>query len=123
MADPLLKIIPLATSKQEQLPPELEKTIAVLPFENMSDDKEHSWFGDAMTDEIIMQLCKVNEFIVRSRNSSKYAAPAPNVKPTNPANMMSKNLFVPTEVVGRFAGSTIDKIFKAPSWEFARKLA
>ncbi len=23
----------------------VEKTIAVLPFENMSDDEEHSWFG------------------------------------------------------------------------------
>ncbi|TAL62846.1 MAG: hypothetical protein EPN88_12835, partial [Bacteroidetes bacterium] len=46
-----------------------EKSIAVLPFENMSDDKEHSWFGDAMTDEIIMQLYKIKEFIVRSRTS------------------------------------------------------
>jgi TolB-like protein/Tfp pilus assembly protein PilF len=51
-------------------PPEvIEKSIAVLPFENMSDDKEHSWFGDAMTDEIIIQLYKIKEFIVRSRPS------------------------------------------------------
>ena len=47
----------------------LEKSIAVLPFENMSDSEEYSYFGDAMTDEIIMQLCKINEFIVRSRTS------------------------------------------------------
>jgi TolB-like protein/Tfp pilus assembly protein PilF len=47
----------------------IEKSIAVLPFENMSDDKEHSWFGDAMTDEIIMQLYKIKEFTVRSRTS------------------------------------------------------
>jgi TolB-like protein len=47
----------------------LEKSIAVLPFENMSDNEEYSYFGDAMTDEIIMQLCKINEFIVRSRTS------------------------------------------------------
>ncbi len=32
---------------------------------------------------------------------------------------MISSLFVLTEVVGRFAGSTIDKIFKAPSWELA----
>ncbi|MBW6501185.1 MAG: tetratricopeptide repeat protein [Bacteroidales bacterium] len=47
----------------------VEKSIAVLPFENMSDDEEHAWLGDAMTDEIILQLYKVNEFVVRSRNS------------------------------------------------------
>jgi TolB-like protein len=48
---------------------ELEKSIAVLPFENMSDNEEYSWFGDAMTDEIIMQLYKIKDFIVRSRTS------------------------------------------------------
>jgi TolB-like protein/Tfp pilus assembly protein PilF len=47
----------------------IEKSIAVLPFEDMSDDREHSWFGDAMTDEIIMQLFKIKEFTVRSRTS------------------------------------------------------
>jgi TolB-like protein/TPR repeat protein len=47
----------------------IKKSIAVLPFENMSDDIEHSWFGDAMTDEIIMQLFKIKEFTVRSRPS------------------------------------------------------
>jgi TolB-like protein/Tfp pilus assembly protein PilF len=47
----------------------LEKSIAVLPFENMSDTEDPIWFGDAMTDEIIMHLYKVKEFIVRSRTS------------------------------------------------------
>jgi TolB-like protein len=45
------------------------KSIAVLPLENMSDDKEHDWFGDAMTDEIITQLYKIKQFTVRSRTS------------------------------------------------------
>ena len=48
---------------------ELEKSIAVLPFENMSDDSEFAHLGDAMTDEIIMQLYKIHEFVVRSRTS------------------------------------------------------
>jgi len=48
---------------------ELVKSIAVLPFENMSDDSEFAYLGDAMTDEIIMQLYKINEFEVRSRTS------------------------------------------------------
>jgi adenylate cyclase len=48
---------------------ELEKSIAVLPFENMSNDAEDAYFGDAMTDEIIMQLYKIDAFEVRSRTS------------------------------------------------------
>jgi TolB-like protein/Flp pilus assembly protein TadD len=47
----------------------LGKTIAVLPFENMSDGSEFEHLGDAMTDEIIMQLYKISEFEVRSRTS------------------------------------------------------
>ncbi len=47
----------------------LEKTIAVIPFENLSGNKENEWFGDALTDEIIMQLCKINTFDVRSRTT------------------------------------------------------
>jgi len=47
----------------------MEKTIAVLPFENMSDDSEFAHLGDALTDEIIMQLYKINAFEVRSRTS------------------------------------------------------
>jgi TolB-like protein len=47
----------------------LDKSIAVLPFENMSDSGEFEHLGDAITDEIIMQLYKINEFQVRSRTS------------------------------------------------------
>lgn len=47
----------------------LEKTIAVLPFENMSNSKEDDYMGDAITDEIIMQLYKIEEFTVRSKTS------------------------------------------------------
>lgn len=54
---------------QSNLILEQEKSIAVLPFENMSDDSEFDHLGDAMTDEIIMQLYKIHEFEVRSRTS------------------------------------------------------
>jgi TolB-like protein/Flp pilus assembly protein TadD len=47
----------------------LSKSIAVLPFENMSDGIEYSYLGDAMTDEIIMQLYKIQDFEIRSRTS------------------------------------------------------
>jgi TolB-like protein/Tfp pilus assembly protein PilF len=46
-----------------------EKTIAVLPFENMSESDEYVYFGDALTDEIIMQLQKIKDFKVRSITS------------------------------------------------------
>ena len=49
----------------------LEKSIAVLPFENMSVDKEYSHMGDAITDEIILELQKIKEFDrVLSRTST-----------------------------------------------------
>jgi len=46
-----------------------EKSIAVLPFENQSEDNEYAYFGDALTDEIIMQLLKIKDFKVRSKTS------------------------------------------------------
>ena len=46
-----------------------EKSIAVLPFENQSEDSEYAYFGDALTDEIIMQLLKIKNFKVRSKTS------------------------------------------------------
>jgi TolB-like protein len=50
---------------------DLEKSIAVLPFENMSVDEEYSHMGDAITDEIILELQKIKEFDrVLSRSST-----------------------------------------------------
>ena len=46
-----------------------EKTIAVLPFENIGSSTEHSWFGDALTDEVITQLYNISDLEVRSRTS------------------------------------------------------
>jgi energy-coupling factor transporter transmembrane protein EcfT len=57
----------LSSSNSSSKITNLETSIAVLPFENMSDDSEFAHLGDAMTDEIIMQLYKINEFEVRSQ--------------------------------------------------------
>ncbi|MCU0458128.1 MAG: tetratricopeptide repeat protein [Bacteroidales bacterium] len=46
-----------------------EKSIAVLPFENVGGDEASLWLGDALTDEIISQLCKINDLEVRPRTS------------------------------------------------------
>jgi len=48
----------------------LEKSIAVLPFDNMSPGEENSHLGDAISDEIILELHKIKEFRVLSRSST-----------------------------------------------------
>lgn len=61
--------------------PELEKTIAVLPFDNMSLNKEYDHMGDAFTDEIILELQKIKEFErVLSRSSTlQYKVDRPTI--------------------------------------------
>jgi len=45
------------------------KSIAVLPFENIGADEDNLWLGDALTEEVISQLCKINDLVVRPRTS------------------------------------------------------
>jgi adenylate cyclase len=47
-----------------------EKSIAVLPFVNMSDDKENEYFSDGITEEILNALTKVLDLQVASRSSA-----------------------------------------------------
>jgi TolB-like protein/class 3 adenylate cyclase/Tfp pilus assembly protein PilF len=44
-------------------------SIAVLPFANLSDDKDQEYFADGMTDDLITDLSKVSGLIVIARNS------------------------------------------------------
>ena len=46
-----------------------EKSIAVLPFENLSDDKQNAFFTDGVQDEILTDLAKVADLKVISRTS------------------------------------------------------
>ena len=48
-----------------------EKSIAVLPFENLSEDKSNSYFADGIQDEILTRLSKIAELKVISRTSSQ----------------------------------------------------
>src|SRR5207247_5298041 len=47
----------------------VEKSVAVLPFENFSDDKENAYFADGIQDEILTDLAKVADLKVISRTS------------------------------------------------------
>lgn len=47
----------------------LDKSIAVLPFENFSDDKENAFFADGIQDDILTNLAKISDLKVISRTS------------------------------------------------------
>jgi TolB-like protein/Tfp pilus assembly protein PilF len=47
-----------------------EKSIAVLPFVNMSTDKEQEFFADGISEELLNQLAKIHELRVIARTSS-----------------------------------------------------
>src|ERR1700736_5612360 len=49
--------------------PKIDKSIAVLPFENLSDEKENAYFADGMQDDILTNLSKIGDLKVISRTS------------------------------------------------------
>ncbi len=48
-----------------------ERSLAVLPFENLSEDKSNAYFADGMQDEIITRLAKIGALKVISRSSTQ----------------------------------------------------
>jgi serine/threonine protein kinase/Tfp pilus assembly protein PilF len=48
-----------------------EKSIAVLPFENLSQDKANAYFADGIQDEILTRLSKIADLKVISRTSTQ----------------------------------------------------
>src|SRR5207245_1386561 len=55
--------------KSEFVRPPVTTGIAVLPFENLSDEKEHTYFADGVQDDILTKLAKVADLKVISRTS------------------------------------------------------
>ncbi len=47
----------------------IDKSIAVLPFQNLSDQKENAYFADGMQDDILTNLSKIGDLKVISRMS------------------------------------------------------
>lgn len=58
-----------------------EKSIAVLPFENLSDDKQNAYFVEGIQDEILTRLAKISALKVISRTSTmRYASRPDNLR-------------------------------------------
>src|SRR5689334_13243004 len=56
-------------SRSEIFHKTLTTGIAVLPFENLSDEKEHAFFADGVQDDILTKLAKIADLKVISRTS------------------------------------------------------
>jgi TolB-like protein len=54
-----------------------EKSIAVLPFENRSGEKENAYFADGVQDEVLTRLSKIFDLKVISRTSTEHYKSAP----------------------------------------------
>ena len=59
----------------------VDKSIAVLPFESLSDDKENAYFADGIQDDVLTNLSKIGDLKVISRTSvMPYRGKASNVR-------------------------------------------
>jgi TolB-like protein/Flp pilus assembly protein TadD len=59
----------------------IDKSIAVLPFENRSDEKENAYFADGIQDDVLTNLSKIGDLKVISRTSvMSYRGKASNVR-------------------------------------------
>jgi TolB-like protein/cytochrome c-type biogenesis protein CcmH/NrfG len=68
-------VLPRASARK------IDKSIAVLPFENLSDEKENAYFADGVQDDILTNLSKIGDLKVISRTSvMSYRGHTPNVR-------------------------------------------
>ncbi|HXO94293.1 MAG TPA: serine/threonine-protein kinase, partial [Candidatus Acidoferrum sp.] len=58
-----------------------EKSIAVLPFENRSEEKANAYFAEGIQDEILMRLSKIADLKVISHTSTQHYESAPGNLP------------------------------------------
>jgi len=70
-ADVVVESAPVAADTQEVVETEtVRRSIAVLPFVNMSSDNEQEYFADGLTEEILNSLAKTPDLLVAARTSS-----------------------------------------------------
>ena len=63
--------------KRAHAPAPEERSIAVLPFENLSSDKDNAFFAEGIQDEILTKLSKIAALKVISRTSTASYRPKP----------------------------------------------
>jgi adenylate cyclase len=80
-ADVMATSRPPAATSDASLPLPSKPSIAVLPFQNLSDDRAQEYFADGMVEEIITALSRIRWLFVIARNSSfTYKGQAVDVK-------------------------------------------
>jgi TolB-like protein/Flp pilus assembly protein TadD len=70
-----------AATRQPQSPSLPAKSIAVLPFDNLSRDPDNAYFAEGVQDEILTRLAKVADLKVISRTSTQHFKSAPENLP------------------------------------------
>ena len=70
-----------APSKQRGVNEVSSKSIAVLPFENRSEDKANAYFAEGIQDEIVTRLSKIADLKVISQTSTQHYKSAPGNLP------------------------------------------
>src|SRR5437773_3797358 len=69
-----------------------DKSIAVLPFDNLSSDKENAFFAQGIQDEIITTLSKISGLRVISRTSTAHYKSAPENLPEIARDLRVSNI-------------------------------
>src|SRR5213595_1725756 len=68
-------LLPLASARK------IDKSIAVLPFQNLSAEKENAYFADGIQDDVLTNLSKIGDLKVISRTSvMPYRGKASNLR-------------------------------------------
>jgi TolB-like protein/class 3 adenylate cyclase/Flp pilus assembly protein TadD len=73
--------VQLSSSELVAIAPATKPIVAVLPFDNMSQDKTQEYFSDGMTEDLITDLSKVSGLFVIARNSTfAYKGKSPDIR-------------------------------------------
>ena len=70
LAEPVAATVEEAPSEEQEVTETVRRSIAVLPFVNMSSDEEQEFFADGLTEEILNSLAKAPDLLVAARISS-----------------------------------------------------
>ena len=70
-----------AVARNDELPLPDKPSIAVLPFDNMSNDPDQEFFADGITEDIITELSREKDLFVIARNSTfAYKGKSPDIR-------------------------------------------